>query len=140
MYLWLLSESRENMFLFIIIFISVPLIEIYLFIIMGEFIGSLKTILLIVLTAVIGGFLIKREGIKTLNNLKFSKISEPKDFIKVIGDGLFILISGILLLTPGFATDLIGFILFLKWPRGFIIEIALKKIMSSKIYESNKHN
>ena len=128
------------MFLFIIIFISVPLIEIYLFIIMGEFIGSLKTILLIVLTAVIGGFLIKREGIKTLNNLKFSKISEPKDFIKVIGDGLFILISGILLLTPGFATDLIGFILFLKWPRGFITEIALKKIMSSKIYESNKHN
>ncbi|MFL2801467.1 MAG: FxsA family protein [Paracoccaceae bacterium] len=121
------------MFLFIIIFTSVPLIEIYLFIIMGGFIGSLKTILLIVLTAVIGGFLIKREGIKTLNNLKFSKISEPKDFIKVIGDGLFILISGILLLTPGFATDLIGFILFLKWIRVFIIEIALKKIMSSKI-------
>ena len=128
------------MFLFIIIFTSVPLIEIYLFIIMGGFIGSLKTILLIVLTAVIGGFLIKREGIKTLNNLKFSKISEPKDFIKVIGDGLFILISGILLLTPGFATDLIGFILFLKWTRVFIIDIALKKIMSSKISESNEHN
>ena len=121
------------MFLFIIIFISVPLIEIYLFIIMGEFIGSLKTILLIVLTAVIGGFLIRREGVKTLNNLKFSKISEPKDFVKILGDSLFILISGILLLTPGFATDLIGFILFLKWPRVFIIEIALKKIMSSKI-------
>ena len=128
------------MFLFIIIFTSVPLIEIYLFIIMGEYIGSLKTILLIVLTAIIGGFLIKREGVKTLNNLKFSKISEPKDFIKVIGDGLFILISGILLLTPGFATDLIGFILFLKCIRGFIIKIALKKFMSSKISEFNKHN
>ena len=128
------------MFLFFVIFISVPLIEIYLFIVVGEFIGSLKTILLVILTAILGGFLIKREGIKTLNNLKFLKINEPKNFIKAIGDGLFIVTSGILLLTPGFATDLVGFTLFLKPTRDFIIKTFLKKIKLSKFSGLNEHN
>ena len=61
------------MFLFFFIFISVPLVEIYLFIIVGKFIGSLETILLVILTAIIGSFLIKREGTKTLNYLKLSE-------------------------------------------------------------------
>ena len=69
------------MLLFFFIFISVPLVEIYLFIIVGKFIGSLETILLVILTAIIGGFLIKREGIKTLNYLKLSKITEPKNLL-----------------------------------------------------------
>ena len=128
------------MFLFFVIFISVPLIEIYLFIVVGELIGSLKTILLVILTAILGSFFIKREGIKTLNNLKFSKINEPKNFIKAISDGLFIVISGILLLTPGFATDLVGFTLFLRPTRDFIIKIVFKKIKLSKFSEFNEHN
>ena len=128
------------MFLFFVIFISVPLIEIYLFIVVGEFIGSLKTILLVILTAILGGFLIKREGIKALNNLKFLRINESKNFIKAIGDGLFIVISGILLLTPGFATDLIGFTLFLTPTRDFIIKIVLKKIKLSKLSDFNENN
>ena len=128
------------MLLFFVIFISVPLIEIYLFIILGEFIGSLQTILLVILTAIIGGFLIKREGVKTLNYLKLSQISEPKNFIKAIKDGLFIVISGILLLTPGFATDLFGFILFFKPIRDFIVKFFLKKIKLSAFYGFNENN
>ena len=128
------------MLLFFVIFISVPLIEIYLFIILGEFIGSLQTILLVILTAIIGGFLIKREGVKTLNYLKLSQISEPKNFIKAIKDGLFIVISGILLLTPGFATDLFGFILFFKPIRDFIVKFFLKKIKLSAISGFNENN
>ena len=127
------------MLLFFVIFISVPLIEIYLFIILGEFIGSLQTILLVILTAIIGGFLIKREGVKTLNYLKLSQISEPKNFIKAIKDGLFIVISGILLLTPGFATDLFGFILFFKPIRDFIVKFVLKKIKFSELSGFNEH-
>ena len=57
------------MLFFFTVFISVPLIEIFLFIKVGEIIGSLQTILLVVLTAIIGGILIKREGIKALNSL-----------------------------------------------------------------------
>ena len=138
--LWVLYWLRESMLLFFLIFISVPLVEIYLFIIVGKFIGSLETVLLVILTAIIGGFLIKREGIKTLNYIKFSKISEPKNFIKALKDGLFIVVSGILLLTPGFATDLFGFILFLKPIRDFIVKFFLKKIKLSEFswfYENN---
>ena len=128
------------MLFFFIIFISVPLIEIFLFIKVGEIIGSLQTILLVVLTAIIGSILIKREGIKALNRFKLSRINEPNNIIKAIGDGLFIFVSGVLLLTPGFATDILGFILFLKLFRNIILKIILKKVNLSKISRFNDHS
>ena len=128
------------MLFFFIIFISVPLIEIFLFIKVGEIIGSLQTILLVVLTAIIGSILIKREGIKTLNRFKFSRINEPNNIIKAVGDGLFIFVSGVLLLTPGFATDILGFILFLKLFRNIILKIILKKVNLIKNSRFNDHN
>ena len=78
------------MFLFFFIFYFCPISRIYLFIIVGKFIGSLETILLVILTAIIGSFLIKREGTKTLNYLKLSGITEPQNLIKALRDGLFI--------------------------------------------------
>ena len=128
------------MLFFFTVFISVPLIEIFLFIKVGEIIGSLQTILLVVLTAIIGSILIKSEGIKALNSLKYSRINEPNNIIKAIGDGLFIFVSGVLLLTPGFATDILGFILFLKLFRNIILKIILKKVNLSKISRFNDHN
>ena len=127
------------MFLFFFIFISVPLVEIYLFIIVGKFIGSLETILLVILTAIIGSFLIKQEGTKTLNYLKLSGITEPQNLIKALRDGLFIVLSGIFLLTPGFATDLFGFLLFFKPIRGYILKLVLKKIKFSDLSGYNEH-
>ena len=128
------------MLFFFTVFISVPLIEIFLFIKLGEIIGSLQTILLVVLTALIGGILIKREGIKALNSLKYSRINEPNNIIKAIGDGLFIFVSGILLLTPGFATDILGFILFFKFFRNIILRMILKKVNFSKFSRVNDRN
>ena len=128
------------MLFFFIIFISVPLIEIFLFIKVGEIIGSLQTILLVVLTAIIGSILIKREGIKALNRFKLSRINEPNNIIKAVGDGLFIFVSGVLLLTPGFATDILGFILFLKLFRNIILKIILKKVNLSKISRFNDNS
>ena len=128
------------MLFFFIIFISVPLIEIFLFIKVGEIIGSLQTILLVVLTAIIGSVLIKREGIKALNRFKLSRINKPNNIIKAVGDGLFIFVSGVLLLTPGFATDILGFILFLKLFRNIILKIILKKVNLSKISRFNDHS
>tara|TARA_A100001015_G_C14969013_1_gene704302 strand:+ start:924 stop:1331 length:408 start_codon:yes stop_codon:yes gene_type:complete len=133
-------KIEENMLFFFLVFISVPLIEIFLFIKVGEIIGSLQTILLVVLTAIIGGILIKREGIKALNSLKYSRIDEPNNIIKAIGDGLFIFVSGVLLLTPGFATDILGFILFLKLFRNIILKMILKKVNLSKFSKFNDHN
>ena len=128
------------MLFFFTVFISVPLIEIFLFIKVGEIIGSLQTILLVVLTAIIGGILIKREGIKALNSLKYSRINEPDNIIKAIGDGLFIFVSGVLLLTPGFATDILGFILFFKFFRNIILRMILKKVNFSKFSRVNDRN
>ena len=128
------------MLFFFLVFISIPLIEIFLFIKVGEIIGSLQTILLVVLTAIIGGILIKREGIKALNSLKYSRIDEPNNIIKAIGDGLFIFVSGVLILTPGFATDILGFILFLKLFRNIILKMILKKVNLSKFSKFNDHN
>ena len=128
------------MLFFFTVFISVPLIEIFLFIKVGEIIGSLQTILLVVLTAIIGGILIKREGIKALNSLKYSRINEPNNIIKAIGDGLFIFVSGVLLLTPCFATDILGFILFLKFFRNIILRLILKKVNFSKFSRVNDRN
>ena len=128
------------MLFFFTVFISVPLIEIFLFIKVGEIIGSLQTILLVVLTAIIGSILIKREGIKALNRFQSSRINEPNNIIKAVGDGLFIFVSGVLLLTPGFATDILGFILFLKLFRNIILKIILKKVNLSKISRFNDHN
>ena len=128
------------MLFFFTVFISVPLIEIFLFIKLGEIIGSLQTIILVVLTAIIGGILIKREGIKTLNSLKYSRINEPNNIIKAIGDGLFIFVSGVLLLTPGFATDILGFILFFKFFRNIILRMILKKVNFSKFTKVNDRN
>ena len=136
----IISENIDNYVVFFLIFISVPLIEIFLFIKVGEIIGSLQTVFLVVLTAIIGGILIKREGIKALNNFKFSRINEPTNLIKAIGDGIFIIISGVLLLTPGFATDIIGFILFFKWFRNIILKIILSKVDISKFSKFNNHN
>ena len=128
------------MLFFFTVFISVPLIEIFLFIKVGEIIGSLQTILLVVLTAIIGGILIKREGIKALNSLKYSRINEPNNIIKAIGDGLFIFVSGVLLLTPGFATDILGFILFFKFFRNIILRMILKKVNFSKFSKVDDRN
>tara|TARA_A100001011_G_scaffold385313_1_gene459101 strand:+ start:45 stop:428 length:384 start_codon:yes stop_codon:yes gene_type:complete len=125
---------------FFILFISIALIEIYLFLKIGEIIGSFETILLIIFTAIIGSVLIKIKGTKTLNNLKYKNINEPKLFIKELGNGFFIVISGILLLTPGFITDIIGFSLFFKFSRNYIIKFILNKVELSKFSKFNKHD
>ena len=83
---------------------------------------------------------LKSTLLKTLDKLKFVIINEPKNFFKAISDGFFIVVSGILLITPGFATDLFGLILFLKPIRNFIIKIFQKKIKSSKFSLFNEHN
>lgn len=108
---------------FFIIFLIIPLIEIALFIGVGDEIGLLKTLLLCVLTAFIGGMLVRHQGLQTLfkaqNNLRTGAIPLTEIF-----DGFCIVIAGALLLTPGFFTDIIGFSLlvpqFRHIARGFL--------------------
>ncbi len=94
----------------LLLFLTVPLVEIMLFIEIGSRIGTLSTLLIVALTAILGAFLAHREGLKAWWRIqdKLYQGSIPDDEFL---DAMLILIAGALLLTPGFLTDAIGFLL-----------------------------
>ncbi len=94
--------------LFLLLFIGIPLIEIYVLIAVGKRIGGLETVALIVATAVIGIALLKQQGYKAMTDAQL-KMQQGALPAKEMADGVFLAIGGALLLTPGFVTDAIGF-------------------------------
>jgi len=98
------------------LFIAVPLIEIALFIQVGGLIGLWPTLLIVVVTAVIGTALVRSQGMEAMNNLRqsFSDLNDPTE---PLAHGAMILFSGALLLTPGFFTDFVGFSLLIPGVR-----------------------
>ena len=92
------------------LFIAVPLIEIALFIQVGSVIGLGWTLLIVVLTAILGTWLVKAQGLRALADVQksFSQLNDPTEHL---AHGAMILFSGALLLTPGFFTDALGFLL-----------------------------
>ena len=101
------------------IFILIPIIEISIFITIGSNIGVLNTIAIIIITAIVGIYLVRKKGISLLFNAQqnLSQGIMPTEEIK---GGIFLLISGLLLITPGFFTDCIGFSIFLKPVQKFV--------------------
>ena len=112
-------------------FIIVPIIEITIFITIGSNIVILNTIAIILTTALVGIFLVRRQGIKLLFDAQrnLSQGVMPTEEIK---GGIFLLISGLLLITPGFFTDCIGFVVFIK-PVQNLIAFQAKKYFQSRI-------
>ncbi len=88
-------------------FIAVPMIEIALFIQVGGVIGIWWTLLIVLLTAVAGSYLVRNQGLRELGNLQRS-FSELQDPTEPLANGAMILFAGALLLTPGFFTDVVG--------------------------------
>ena len=102
-----------------LLFIFIPIIEIVIFIVVGSNIGILNTIAIILLTAIVGIFFVKRQGLNLLFNAQRNMTQGifPTQEIK---GGIFLLISGLLLITPGFFTDCLGFAMFLKPVQDFV--------------------
>ena len=121
-----------NPILFLIIII--PAIEIYLFIKIGGQIGALTTILLIFSTAILGVYYAKYEGLNTLKSA-ISQIVTNKLPIYEIISGAALAVASLLLILPGFATDLIGLLLIFPITR----RIIFRKV-STKYKQSNKSN
>ena len=96
----------------LLLFVLIPLLEIWLFIFLGGFIGVYPTLFIILLTAILGTFLVKTQGINVLKEIQ-SKFNELENPTEPIAHGAMILFAGALLLTPGFFTDTIGFLLLL---------------------------
>ena len=99
------------MWLFIA-FLAVPLIEIALFVQIGGAIGLGWTLAIVVITAILGTFLVRNQGALALHQVR-SSFSELNDPTEPLAHGAMILFSGALLLTPGFFTDAIGFLLLM---------------------------
>lgn len=93
-------------------FLTVPLIEIGLFIQVGGWIGLWPTLAIVILTAVLGTWLVRAQGAMAMNDLR-SSFSRQGDPTESLAHGAMILIAGVLLLTPGFFTDALGFALLM---------------------------
>ena len=117
------------MFLFIALFILIPIIEISLFIEIGSIIGSFYTIMLIFITAIVGVFFVRQQGISTFQKLT-SQLQNLETPVQTMFEGLVILISGILLITPGFFTDALGFLGLIPFSRIIFIKLVASYILS----------
>ena len=111
--------------------ILIPIIEIYLFIKIGSQIGAITTILLIFITAVVGVYYAKYEGLNTLK-AGFIQLSRNEAPAYEIISGAAIAFAAILLIIPGFATDIFGFLLIFPISRKFFFSKFAKKFNHKK--------
>jgi UPF0716 protein FxsA len=111
--------------------ILIPAIEIYLFIKIGSQIGAITTILLIFTTAVIGVYYAKYEGLNTLK-AGFSQLSKNEAPAYEVISGAAIAFAALLLIVPGFATDVLGFLLIFPISRKLIFNKFIKKFNHEK--------
>ncbi|MCB1231087.1 MAG: FxsA family protein [Verrucomicrobiae bacterium] len=103
----------------LVIFIGIPLIELYLFLLIGQKIGVLPTVATVVLTGFLGAWLTKQQGLKTLARYQ-QTLSEGKMPHTEVIEGIMILAAGAVLLTPGFLTDALGFFLLIPPARAWV--------------------
>ena len=106
--------------------IAIPIIEILLFIKLGERIGAINTILLIIFTAVVGVYFARIQGIRTIKS-GFLNLYQNKLPIYEIFSGASIAIAAIFLIIPGFFTDTIGFLLLIPITRKILFSPILRK-------------
>ena len=112
--------------------ILIPLIEIYLFIEIGGKIGAGYTILFILLTAVIGLYFAKLEGINTIRSGMNQLTNNQMPIYEMIS-GAALAFAAVLLIIPGFATDIIGFLLIIPFTRNLLFKFITKKYEKTKV-------
>jgi UPF0716 protein FxsA len=110
-------------FFILLLFIGIPVIEIATFIQVGDIIGLWPTLSIVILTAFIGTALLRKQGLSTLLSAQ-NALNEGRMPTEELFDGACLLIAGAFLLTPGFVTDSIGFLLFFPPFRHFIRDQA----------------
>ncbi|EGL54035.1 FxsA cytoplasmic membrane protein [Methylophaga aminisulfidivorans MP] len=111
-------------FLFLL-FLIIPIVEIYVLIQVGDVIGALPTIFLVVATAVLGAFLLRLQGFQTLQRAQQSLASGQIPATEML-EGVCLVIAGAMLLTPGFVTDTLGFLLLIPNIRRLVIKHMAK--------------
>jgi UPF0716 protein FxsA len=123
----------------LLLFIIIPIFEIYLLITVGSFIGVFPTILLVILTAVLGTQLLRAQGITTLKKLQ-NTLQQGQMPALILLEGVFILLGGALLLTPGFFTDALGFACLIPSVRKYFIHWLSQRIQVKYAGASPNHS
>jgi UPF0716 protein FxsA len=129
-----------DIFMFIrlfLIFVTVPLVELALLIKIGTYIGTFSTILIVILTAALGAFMAKLEGIGVMYRIQ-ENLSQGVFPADELISGLMILVAGVLLLTPGFITDVLGFLMVFPSSRE-PIKGLLKRYIERRIRNIHIH-
>ena len=122
---------------FFILFIGLPALEIFLMIKIGGQVGALNTVALIFLTAIIGIYFPKLQGIQTLKSGMINLYQNKMPLYEIVS-GASIAIAALLLMIPGFFTDLIGFLLLIPFTRKIIFSLTLKNKSYSNTKDQNK--
>ena len=133
---------------FFLLFICLPALEIYLLIEVGGQIGALNTVALIFITAIVGLYFAKYQGLQTLKSGMVNLYQNRVPIYEIIS-GASIAVAALLLIIPGFFTDFIGFLLLIPFTRNILFNLTLrkkvknqnksqKKTIDGEIVESNK--
>ena len=109
-----------------LLFLLIPLLEIYLLIKVGGIIGALPTVFMVVFTAVLGAWLLRIQGLSTLMRVRSTLAQGGIPAVEML-EGAVLLVAGALLLTPGFFTDAIGFACLIPSLRRALIRRVLRK-------------
>lgn len=109
------------------LFIAVPIVEIWVLIEVGSSIGGLNTVLLVILTAFIGATMLRIQGLSIITRVREQAAANQLPALEIF-EGLFLLVGGVLLLTPGFVTDILGFMCLLPVTRGMMMWAASKRL------------
>ena len=115
----------KPLLIFLLLFVGIPLTELYFLIKVGTQIGALPTIFLTVFTAALGGYMVRRQGFSTL--LRVREMVERGEVPAIeMMEGAVLLVCGMMLLLPGFITDVVGFVFLVPQIRRWLLTAGLQ--------------
>lgn len=115
------------MFLLFLLFVILPIAEIMVLINVSDSIGGLNTFLIVIVTAAFGAYFVRREGFSLLQKVQ-TKLAAGDPPGTEMAQGLLLLVAGVLLITPGFITDILGLLFTLPFSRAPIAEFLMRKV------------
>lgn len=118
------------------LFVFVPLVELFLLIRLGDFIGFWPTVAVVVVTGMVGAALAKHEGLTVLQEIQ-EELGEGRMPAGQLLDGLLILAAGLVLLTPGLITDTLGFVLLIPYTRRKVRDYLKERFQSRAEQKQN---
>ncbi len=120
-----------------LLFLLVPAVELYVLIKVGGVIGALPTILLTIFTAVLGAYLMRVQGMVTMQKVQYAMMMGQSPQQEAV-EGVFIFLGGVMLLVPGLVTDLMGFLFLIPSVRAFFAKALLSKLVVPRNREGGR--